>query len=328
MTHNLKKISGVALALMLVMSVFAGSAAAVWNTTSDVTDSTQAHAFGDSTTDEKIRLAVNDTGAASAADVELRVTGAAWSSSEGKLIQLKGVELLTKTGAQTDSTNGAYYFSVNESELTDGPGGDGRHTVHFEIVDTTDGSVIDNQTIDILSEDDDVDSNAHVYANDVQPSSNAFDAAASAVVADSANVSTKSVGGFLGIGASDVETLAANGYVRINGSASDIVVHTGDRQSALDNAADGAESGDVMDATMTVNNEVLPVYFDSAPEAASNHSYAVYDNSTGTVTATLDDDYADSKTVTWSLQSHNNAPFGVLSDQLGFGAAMSQILPF
>jgi len=331
MIRNIKAVAGLAVALMLVMSVFAGGAAA-WTSNSDVDDSTYGVSFTDDTTDEQIKLAISDTAASSADDVELRVTGADFAP-DGTMTELQNVDVLTISGAQTDSTNGEYYFTVNESSLSEAPRGAGNAHAHFKLVDTTDGTVLDEQSITISDEDDGAaDMDAHVYANDVNASAADYDPAAGGLVADSNTIENESMGGFLGIGAEKTDVVGINGWTKIDGDNSSIEIHTGEERGAIlaDSAGNDSEAGDVVDVNAHVGTEEIVVYYDEAPESASGHTHAVFDSETENIVINLGEEHADAQTVTFDVQSHDDPSFSALSDAVGFGQAVveSLDLPF
>ena len=311
---------------MLIMSVFAGGAAA-WTTNSDIDDSTSSYTFGDETTDEQIKLAIADTAAGSASDVKLNVYGAG-RLSDGSLTPLNGVKVHSIDGATHDTTNGEYVFNLNESDIDDAPSASGMDQIHVEIVDTSSDTVLDEQSVKVSNSDDASDDNVHFYAGDVNANSSDFSPTASAVIADSNDISNTTVGGIFGFGGESVDTTKISGWTQIDGDNSSIIVHPGaERADMLSDASSDAEAGDVVDVQAVVNSDPVVVYAEEAPETASGHTHGVYNNETGNVEFVIGEEHADDQTVTFSMESHKEPGFGVLSDSLGIWKAFAESMP-
>ncbi|ELZ14408.1 hypothetical protein C478_07282 [Natrinema thermotolerans DSM 11552] len=322
MQFNLSKATSLFVAALLVMSVFAGSAAA-WSAGSDVTSSTSQIQV-DFDGNGSINVAINDTEASSPEDVGVRIHG----YGQMQDATFTGIDVYSDDGATHDSTAGEYEWDINHTELADAPGNNGMYGVIVEVVNLNDNTTLYSQSV-ALSDADSGVSNA--YVGDVGAPSG-FDAAKAPLVADSVSIESKSDGGVLGLGlfgASNTTTLDSQGYSTINGTDSVLNLQlTGDAADAMSTAASGTSEGDLVPATMMVNNQPVLVYNSEAPSAMDNHTVATYDEATDTVSVEFGEEHADVSTVTYDISTVNGGfGFGTLSDELGIWSAFSNALP-
>lgn len=297
---------------MLLSTAFAGGAAA-WSGSSEI-DSTTDMVEVDTNSDGSVTVAVNETAAGNASDLELIVTGA-----DPVTMQPLDVSLYSASGAS--ASGGEYIFNIPESELGDAPKDSVAGAIDIRVYDVAAEQELEATTIHI---DDTGSNNTVTYVGDVGADS----PTETGVVSDSVGVSTASVGGFLGFGASDVDKLEANGFTNVDDNASIEMRFAETSASALADAANDSESGSVAPVSMSVNNAPILVFTDEAPDYMSDHTHAVYDSETGDVVVELADDADTSSDVTYDIETHNTPSFGVLSDQMGKINAITEILPF
>lgn len=314
---NMKTVLSALVAAMMLLSVAVGGAAA-WAADSDIDGDTGQIAV-DTASDEQITVAIDDTEADDVDDVELRVIG--FDFSEGESLE----STIYEAGAEHDETAETYVWDVNESDLSDAPQAGSAGGMAFEVVDTSGDS---EEVLFVQDVQGDFANGFDVSAVHVGASDDMNDTT-SPLVSDTETIESDSLGGFLGIGAEDTDTLSASGWTEVDGDDTTVNLHLyNDAADAMDDAAVDADEGDLLATTLFVNADPVLVYADEAPEELDGHTVAVYDSDSDTIEIELGEEHEGAGTVTYDIETHDGHGFNTVSDEIGVMDALSEALSF
>lgn len=309
-----KALSVVLAAVLLLSTAFAGGAAG-WSESSAVNSSTDEITIdtGELPTGSTA-VAVNDSVAASSDGLYAYVYGA-----NPETMERYGEMELTRVSV-SNTSGGEYIFEINNGWFNNAPATADGGAVVISVVDEDAGTELYSQPVRI----DNIDNtNAVVHIGDFGVS----DPTGSAVISDSSAIENGTMGGFFGIGGTDVKTVTANGFAEPGTESNVDLKFSGSEEDAIINATDGYEEGEIAPVKLTVNNEKVLVFDDRAPDVVKNQTYGVYNSNDGDIMVHPGGEES-SDSVTFDVESHNEPSFWVLFDQLGPTGALERGLPF
>lgn len=143
-------------------------------------------------------------------------------------------------------------------------------------------------------------------------------------LADSSTISTKD-GLLSGVFGNDSTTTASwNGYMSVNANTTEQVKFVNDSTaSTYDSLAADAEDGTWMTQTVVFMNGVPYQVYDGSPSETPGHHYAVYDESTDTLTFKNNADHLENTTIVRVRgQTHTDYAFTKALSHFGFNDAM------